>query len=54
MKKIKSKKLNIKDRCSKFFTELSHNPIGMLIDGLKSIQLYISTNIFFCLFGNTI
>ncbi len=50
MKKIKSKKLNIKDRCSKFFTELSHNPIGMLIDGLKSIQLYISTNIFFCLF----
>lgn len=50
MKKIKSKKFGLKDKACKFFNELFHNPIGVLIDGLKYIKLYVSTNIFFCLY----
>ena len=50
MKKIKSKKSNFKDKAIKFFDELFHNPIGVLIYGLKYIGLYASTNILFCLF----
>ena len=50
MKKIKSKKSSLKNRFVEFFDELIHNPIGKFIELLKLIKLYITTNVFFCLY----
>jgi len=50
MKKIKSKKSSLKNRIHVFFSDLIHNPIGFLLDTLRNIKLYITTNIFFCLY----
>lgn len=50
MKKIKSKKSNLKNRFKDFFNELIHNPFGVFLDILGHIKLYLTTNIFFCLF----
>lgn len=50
MKKIKSKKSNLKNKVKDFWNELVHNPFGVLIDLLRNVKLYLTTNVFFCLF----
>ncbi len=50
MKKIRSKKNTLKHKVKSFFNQLIHNPGGLLIDIFRDIKLYITTNIFFCLY----
>jgi len=50
MKKIKSKKSNLRNKLKDFWNELVHNPFGLFIDFFKNIKLYLTTNVFFCLF----
>lgn len=50
MKKIKSKKSSFKNKVKEFWDEFVHNPFGVFIDLLRNIKLYLTTNVFFCLF----
>ena len=53
MKKLKSKKSNLKNRTINFFKDIYHHPMHIfacITDIIRHIGLYISTNIFFCLF----
>ena len=50
MKKLKSKKSSFKNRCKNFFDELIHNPLKVSGSIFGSIWLYLTTNVFFCLF----
>ena len=50
MKKMKSKKSSLKNKIVNFFDELIHNPFGKFVELLKAIKLYVSTNVFFCLY----
>jgi len=50
MKKFRNRGLTIKRRFIDFFNELIHNPFSVFMDILKNIKLYITTNVFFCLY----
>lgn len=50
MKKIKSKESSLKNKFINFFEEVRHNPMGVILDFFKQIKLYITTNVFFCLY----
>ncbi len=50
MKKMKSKKNNLSNRVKKSFKGFINDPIARIIDIFRDIKLYISTNIFFCLY----
>lgn len=50
MKKIKSKKSNLKNKIKDTWNDFVHNPFGVFIEFLRGIKLYLTTNVFFCLF----
>ncbi len=50
MKKLKSKNKKIKNRIINFFNEVIHNPFGLIMDVFSHIKIYLTTNIFFCLY----
>ncbi|MBE6150714.1 MAG: LTA synthase family protein [Firmicutes bacterium] len=50
MKKIKSKKSNFKNKLVDLIKEVKKNPMGVVLDFFKQIKLYVTTNVFFCLF----
>ena len=50
MKKIKSKESNFKNRLVSVWKEIKSNPMGFVLESFKQIRLYITTNVFFCLF----
>ena len=50
MKKIRSKKSNFKNKLVDLINDVKSNPMGVVLDILKRIKLYITTNVFFCLF----
>lgn len=50
MKKLKSKKSSLKNRSIDFLKDIYHNPLKMIGELFKHIKLYLTTNVFFCLF----
>ena len=50
MKKLKSKKSCLKNKIKNSFNELIHNPFGFFREIFRYINLYVATNVFFCLF----
>ena len=50
MKKIRSKKSNFKNKLVDLVNDVKSNPMGVVLESLKRIKLYITTNVFFCLF----
>ena len=50
MKKMKSKKDNFSNRIKKSFKNFINDPIVGLIELFRDIKLYVSTNLFFCIY----
>ena len=50
MKKIKRKKDNFSNRIKKSFKNFINDPIVGLIELFRDIKLYVSTNLFFCIY----
>ena len=50
MKKLKSKQSCLKNKIKNSFNELIHNPFGFFREIFRYINLYVATNVFFCLF----
>ena len=44
MKKIKSKKSNLKNKIKDTWNDFVHNPFGVFIEFLRGIKLYLSTD----------
>ena len=50
MKKMKSRRDNFSNKIKKSFKGFINDPIAVLIELLRDIKMYVSTNIFFCLY----
>ena len=50
MKKMKSKRNNFSNKIKKSFKGFMSDPISGLVELFRDIKLYVSTNIFFCLY----
>lgn len=50
MKKIKSKESSFKYKFIDFINKLKSNPVSVILDFFRGIKLYVTTNLFFCLF----
>ena len=50
MKKMKSKRNNFSNKIKKSFKGFMRDPISGLVELFRDIKLYVSTNIFFCLY----